>query len=390
MDSPNRRAVCFYYINGDDPLNVHVTPVSGESSESMQMSEDGVVRLERCMSYKAKTHGHRLASGSHPSSLHKRSHIKSVHLVSKAPQFQNTKRSFPFNFAEKHCRIQLPPTPPTTPPPQFDKKEPASTMAPHQVPIQDNQLADGVPTDREAGLQTLENQPNGRTKLSLPSSDDGPAKPYPSHRSTQGYKKQHADANGLSRIGNTDYDTVADKVRRGEEIPLMKGQKPGQKFVLTIAGYRKEGLSEEEYREYMTEVHSPMVRCLMTRYGTEKWTMIHNTSTTRPLMAQIFDPQFANIAQYDCFIQATFTSIADVVAMKADPYFKKYITPDHENFADTRGSQMTIGYLEEFIADGKVVEEPEDLDVILARQERILRERAERRKAVAATDGNGH
>lgn len=56
-------------------------------------------------------------------------------------------------------------------------------------------------------------------------------------------------------------------------------------------------------------------------------------------MAKIFDPQFANIMQYDCFIQATFTSIEDVMAMKADPYFKKYITPDHENFADTRGSQ---------------------------------------------------
>lgn len=39
---------------------------------------------------------------------------------------------------------------------------------------------------------------------------------------------------------------------------------------------------------------------------------------------------------------------------------------------------MTIGYLEEFITDGKVREEPEDLDVILARQERLLRGREER------------
>lgn len=62
-------------------------------------------------------------------------------------------------------------------------------------------------------------------------------------------------------------------------------------------------------------------------------------------MAKIFDPQFANIMEYDCFIQATFTSIEDVMAMKADPYFKKYITPDHENFADTRGSQ----YVQPFI-----------------------------------------
>ncbi|KAI4093847.1 MAG: hypothetical protein LQ344_002585 [Seirophora lacunosa] len=248
-------------------------------------------------------------------------------------------------------------------------------MAPHEITVQTNQLADGIPTDFESGLQTLENQSNGKTKLSL-SPDPKPSSSHAAAAAAAGYANQHADASGLSRIGNTDYVTVAERqsARRGgaEAASLLKGQKPGQKLVLTIAGYRKEGLSEEEYREYMVEVHSPMVRCLMARYGTEKWTMIHNTSTTRPLMQQIFDPQFANIMQYDCFIQAVFTDIADLVAMKADPYFKKYITPDHENFADTRGSQMTIGYLEEFIAGGKVLHEPEDLDVILQRQERIL------------------
>ncbi|KAI4148669.1 MAG: hypothetical protein LQ341_001503, partial [Variospora aurantia] len=173
-------------------------------------------------------------------------------------------------------------------------------MAPHEI---SNQLADGVPTDVERGLQTLENQPNGRTKLSLPL-DPHPVPPATTTTTTTTVdKNQPADANGLSRIGNTDYVTVAE--RHGDEPKLLRGQKPGQKFVLTIAGYRKEGLSEEEYREYMVEVHSPM---------------------------------FANIMHYDCFIQAVFTSIEDIVAMKADPYFKKYITPDHENFADTRGS----------------------------------------------------
>lgn len=61
-------------------------------------------------------------------------------------------------------------------------------------------------------------------------------------------------------------------------------------------------------------------------------------STTRPLMGRLFDPQFASIAGYDSFVQIQFEDIEQFVRMKADPFYKTTITPDHENFADTRKS----------------------------------------------------
>ena len=56
-------------------------------------------------------------------------------------------------------------------------------------------------------------------------------------------------------------------------------------------------------------------------------------------MSQIYDPQFANIADFDCFVQIQFRDIDEFVKMKADPFFKARITPDHENFADTKRSK---------------------------------------------------
>lgn len=53
-------------------------------------------------------------------------------------------------------------------------------------------------------------------------------------------------------------------------------------------------------------------------------------------MSKIADPQFANVADYDCIVQIVFENIDQFVQMKADPFFQKNLTPDHENFADTK------------------------------------------------------
>ena len=43
---------------------------------------------------------------------------------------------------------------------------------------------------------------------------------------------------------------------------------------LTILGYRKHGMSEEDYKHHMTKVSAPMTKDLMVKYGVKRWTQV--------------------------------------------------------------------------------------------------------------------
>ena len=47
-----------------------------------------------------------------------------------------------------------------------------------------------------------------------------------------------------------------------------------QYLCLTICAYRNPSLTEEEYYDYMTQTHAPLVKPLMEKYGIIRFTMV--------------------------------------------------------------------------------------------------------------------
>lgn len=58
------------------------------------------------------------------------------------------------------------------------------------------------------------------------------------------------------------------------EPPELNGPADGKILCLTICGYRKPGMSEEDYRHHMTKISAPMTQDLMVKYGVIRWTQV--------------------------------------------------------------------------------------------------------------------
>ena len=57
---------------------------------------------------------------------------------------------------------------------------------------------------------------------------------------------------------------------------------PRRLLCWTVCAYKRPDLSDEYYHNYMSQVHGPLVKDLMVKYGIVKWSMVNSLLTPLP------------------------------------------------------------------------------------------------------------
>jgi hypothetical protein len=78
------------------------------------------------------------------------------------------------------------------------------------------------------------------------------------------------------------------------------------------------------------------------------------------MVGRLFDHQMSTSLDFDVFSQVVFKSVDHYKQMKQDPWYKESLVFEHEKFADTKRTHITIGWITEFIRDGVVVDGMKD------------------------------
>ncbi|KAL6353414.1 hypothetical protein LRP88_13906 [Fusarium phalaenopsidis] len=113
--------------------------------------------------------------------------------------------------------------------------------------------------------------------------------------------------------------------------------KAHQLFSVTIFGYRKPGMDEDAYHEYVSETHAGHLNELL----------IKNKIVSYHMAKKVDDA--------DCIVQIVFKDIEDYVKVKNEEKFKTVVDPDHAVFSDPSRTKFVTGWFEFHITDGELV-----------------------------------
>ncbi|KAI0164280.1 hypothetical protein GGR52DRAFT_113015 [Hypoxylon sp. FL1284] len=124
--------------------------------------------------------------------------------------------------------------------------------------------------------------------------------------------------------------------------------------VLRLSGsyYRKEGISEKDFHDFISYRHGVECAKIHARYDILKYQMAFNSSATQALTKSMKLPY--KVSDRDFEIEYYFKDVAALLAVSADEDFKT-LHVEAEPYVDLATTVVTLTWVEVYLEDGKIV-----------------------------------
>ncbi|KAI5463838.1 hypothetical protein BGZ63DRAFT_352239 [Mariannaea sp. PMI_226] len=127
-------------------------------------------------------------------------------------------------------------------------------------------------------------------------------------------------------------------------------------FSITIFGYRKPGMDEDFYHDYISQTHANHLKDLLINNRIVSYHMQHNSTKDRFILNHIFPGIPSDkVDDSDSIIQIVFRNVEDYVRVRNDEHYKTVVNPDHDVFSDPTRTKFVTGWFEFHVTDGQAV-----------------------------------
>ncbi|KAL2287367.1 hypothetical protein FJTKL_05841 [Diaporthe vaccinii] len=128
--------------------------------------------------------------------------------------------------------------------------------------------------------------------------------------------------------------------------------KPERVCRLTGSYYRTQGLSEEEFYNYMSRRHGAECAKIHEKYGILKYQMTFNTASTRALLESMKLPYAVD--DHDFQIEYYFRDVSSLLAVSADQGFKA-LHVEGAPYVRLDDATVALTWVEVYLEGGRLV-----------------------------------
>ncbi|KAL6856631.1 EthD domain-containing protein [Trichoderma novae-zelandiae] len=115
---------------------------------------------------------------------------------------------------------------------------------------------------------------------------------------------------------------------------------------------KKEGISDEDFRQHYTEIHAPMALEVCKRHGVLDYSIHFNTEAEKEVARAAFGE---NAAFIDCDAITTFVfpDMKSLIGSFADPDYEAKLAPDEGTFCNRLKSRFAVSDEFSVLANGQ-------------------------------------